>query len=451
MEDGVRNTIRKLVTLESLNKVAVSSNYNDQILLRLTKRKLAGRTINFKKELNRINQKDRASHNIHKFPAKLIHHIPYFFIRNNVMTSVGDTVLDALCGSGTVLVESMLAGRNSIGTDINPLCRLIAKVKTTRLDEKELQFGMNKLFTKLREKVKVKTPNFPNVDYWFTKCAQLSLAKIKWTIDICDFSSELKDFFYVCLSSIIRRSSRADPRISPPVFSKRMRKKVKEGRRVYPIKYFKQGVMKNSKRTLKFSSLCFENCKSHILSNDARRLSLKNESVDLVVTSPPYMSAQKYFRSTRLELFWLGLVTEEKFRKLDSKLIGTERIRSIEYSQLQRTGISEVDGLIEKIYKIERLRASIVARYFLDLRLVFKEIFRCLKNGKYFVLVIGDNEVRGFRVPSHVIVSKLAEEIGFTEQLSLVDEIKSRGLMTKRNKTAGMINSEWILVFKKEM
>jgi len=451
MQEGVKNMMRKPMILESLNEVGVSSSHNDQVLLKLLRRKVVGQTINFKKGLFRINHKDRVSHNIHKFPAKLIHHIPYFFIRNNAMSSVGDTVLDLFCGSGTVLVEAMLAGRNCIGADINPLCRLIAKVKTTRLDKDELQFGIQKLFTTLREEVKMRAPNFPNIDYWFTKCSQLSLTKIKWAIDMGDFSGDIRNFFYVCLSSIIRKSSKADPRISPPVFSKCMRKKVNEGRRVYPIKYFKQEVMKNSKRISKFSSLCFENCESQILSNDARRLSLKNESVDFVITSPPYMSAQKYFRSTRLELFWLGLVDEEELLKLDSRLIGTERIRSSEYSQVRRTCISEADELIEKIYKIDRLRASIVARYFTDLRLVFKEIFRCLKNGKYFVLVIGNNEVRGFKIPSHIIVSKLGEETGFRQELALVDEIKSRGLMTKRNKTAGFINSEWILAFKKEM
>jgi DNA modification methylase len=405
-------------------------------------------SINFKKELKFLNTKERASHNMHKFPAKLIPHIPYFFIRS--LTSPGETVLDVFCGSGTVLVESMLAGRNCVGTDINPLCRLITKVKTTPLKEKELQLATNKLFTKLTENIRLKPPKFLNIDYWFSKHAQHSLTKIKWAIDTCDFSDEIRDFFYVCFSSIVRKSSNADPRIGPPVFSKHLKEKINKGRRVYPISYFKQEVIKNTKRIQEFSSLCFQNCRSQILSDDARKLSLKDETVDLVITSPPYMSAQKYFRSTRLELLWLGLVTEQELRNLDSQIIGTERIRSIEYSKLQRTGIDEVDTLAERLYQIDKLRTAVMVKYFKDLQFVFKEIFRCLKCGKFFVLVIGNNEIRGIRIPAHLIAAKLAENIGFEKELMMVDEIKSRGLMTKRNKTAGLINSEWILVFRKE-
>jgi len=421
---------------------------NEHILHKLFTKKHVQR-INLKKWLNWINSKDRASHNIHRYPAKLIYHIPFFFIRNNLMTSHGDTVLDVFCGSGTVLVEALLADRNCIGIDINPLCCLISKVKTTPLDKKVLQSAIDKLFNKLKERVKLQVPDFPNIDYWFTKGAQLGLSKIKWSIETCDFENDIKDFFYVCFSSIIRKVSNADPRISPPVFSKSMRKKIEKGRRVYPIKWFKEEVIKNSKRIINFSPLCSSKCASYVLHGDARRISIGDEKVDLVITSPPYMSAQKYLRSTRLELFWLGFLTEEQFRLLDSKIIGTERIKSNEYRKLHKTGIDEADRLIEKIYEIDKYRACIVSKYYNDLRIVFSEIFRCLKYNKYFVLIIGNNEVRGFKMPSHIIATELARETGFKKELMLVDEIKSRGLMTKRNKTAGLINSEWILVFKK--
>jgi DNA modification methylase len=442
-------TTQDLTVLNSSEELDQPSAHNDKLLNALFEAKNSTNTISFKKELYYLNEKNRASHNMHKYPAKLIHHIPYLFIRNNITTSVGDTVLDVFCGSGTVLVEAMLASRNCIGVDVNPLCCLISKVKTTPLDQKNLLNAEKTLFQKLKQKGEIISPRFPNIDFWFTKGAKQSLSRIKWAIDSCNFDRDYKDFFYVCLSSIIRKSSNADPRISPPVFSKSMRKKVLEGRRVYPIKYFKQEVMNNIERNASFSSSCSGNCKSLILFNDAKKLGLGDEEVDLVITSPPYMSAQKYFRSTRLELFWLVLLTEEEFQKLDSKLVGTERIKSTEYSRFQSVGLPEADNILEKIYKIDKFRASIASRYFIDLKQVLAEIYRCLKYNKYFVLIIGDNEVKGFKVPSHYIVTKMAEEIGFEKRLGLVDEIKSRGLMTKRNKTAGMINSEWILAFQK--
>jgi len=406
--------------------------------------------VNFRKELRQIKANDRLSHKIHKYPAKMIHHIPYLFVDNYAMCSQGDIVLDMFCGSGTVLVESILAGRNCIGADLNPLCCLISKVKTTPLSKRELDSAIDKLFRKLEAKASLPIPKFPNIDYWFTKNAQKSLTHIKWSIEECKFDPFLEDFFLVCFSSVIRKSSRADPRIGPPVFSKEMKKAIAKGRRVYPKKLFKDAVLSNRERILRFSSRCSKKVSAHILLQDAKELSIKKESVDLVITSPPYMNAQKYFRSTKLELFWLGLVSGERFRNLDSYSVGTERIPRSEYSRLKETGTHKIGKIVQAIFEEKPSRASVVSKYFIDLDQAIKEVYRVLKVEKFFVLVIGNNKVRKLRFPSHDIAIKIAEKYGFSLVLSLADEIKSRGLMTKRNKTSGLIESEWILVFRKD-
>jgi len=383
----------------------------------------------------------------------MIHHIPYLFVNDDAVCSPEDTVLDVFCGSGTVLVESILASRNCIGADLNPLCCLISKVKTTSLTKKELDFAIRQLFKKLKVKANVHSrmliPKFSNIDYWFTKNAQRSLAHIRWSIEDCDLSPALRDFFLVCFSSIIRRSSRADPRIGPPVFSKEMKKAIARGRRVYPKKIFGETVRNNRDRILKFSSECPRNVSPHVLLQDAKELSIRKESIDLVITSPPYMNAQKYFRSTRLELFWLGLISEGRFANLDSHAVGTDRIRRSEYSDLKETGIHEVDKIVEDIFEEHPLRACIVSKFFSSLDQVIKEVYRVLKIDKYFILVIGNNMVRKRRFPSHKVAIEIAEKYGFSLALAMVDKIKIRGLMTKRNETSGLIDSEWILVLRK--
>jgi DNA modification methylase len=406
--------------------------------------------VGFRERLDCLNEKDRLSHHIHRYPAKMIYHIPYFFLHDDQFCSKEDIVLDSFCGSGTVLVESVLANRECIGADLNPLCCLITKVKTTPLDKREIDNATKKLFKKLETKANLCNTVFPNVDYWFTRNAQKSLAWIKWSIEECEFDHSLKDFFLVCFSSIIRESSRADPRIGPPVLSKEMRTAIGEGRRTYPEKLFREAVRKNRDRILEFSSRCPTDACAHVLFQDAKYLSLKDDSVDFVITSPPYMNAQKYFRSTRLELFWLGLASEKRFACLDSYAIGTERIKTSEYPHLRKTGIHEVDEKLEKIFEDNPSRASEVAKYFVDLDHAVKEISRILETGKLFVLIVGDNKVRGMRFPSHDIVVKIAEEWGFSLSGMVNDKIKSHGLMTKRNKTSGLIDSEWILVFRKE-
>jgi len=72
-----------------------------------------------------------------------------------------------------------------------------------------------------------------------------------------------------------------------------------------------------------------------------------------------------------------------------------------------------------------------------------------LKNQGYCVIVIGNNKVCGYDFKSSKYLKDIAESVGFSTKLVLIDDIHSRGLMTKRNKTASIINSEWILVLQK--
>ena len=80
-----------------------------------------------------VGRRDAATHWIHWYPAKMFHRIPAEILAS-LTADDGLTVLDPFCGSGTVLLEAALRGHSAIGIDINPLARLISKVKTTRLD-----------------------------------------------------------------------------------------------------------------------------------------------------------------------------------------------------------------------------------------------------------------------------------------------------------------------------
>ena len=78
------------------------------------------------------------THGFHKYPAKFIPHIPKWAIGKYLNDKKNKNILDPFCGSGTTLVEGVLAGYNVIGVDIDPLSAMISKVKTTRVNEKEL-------------------------------------------------------------------------------------------------------------------------------------------------------------------------------------------------------------------------------------------------------------------------------------------------------------------------
>ena len=78
-----------------------------------------------------------------------------------------------------------------------------------------------------------------------------------------------------------------------------------------------------------------------------------------------------------------------------------------------------------------------------------EEIWGTMKDGGYLVLVAANNQICGREFKTQHYLRLIAEETGFRTVLRMIDNIRSRGLMTKRNKTAGIISREWILVFKK--
>jgi len=96
---------------------------------------------------------DVYSHLMHKYPAKILPYIPIFFLSSETYAGQDEYVLDNFAGTGTVLVESIVhpyLKRNAIGVEINPLARLIAKVKTTPLRMDELREEMKSLISRIK-------------------------------------------------------------------------------------------------------------------------------------------------------------------------------------------------------------------------------------------------------------------------------------------------------------
>jgi hypothetical protein len=146
--------------------------------------------VNFRSFFPKLNNSDRATHLIHTYPAKLLVHIPYFFLNNNILSKYGGSILDPFCGSGTVLLESLLANKNAYGVDSNPLARLISKVKTQSYDIHKLYRYID-TFKKYEGTVKGKScPSVVNIDYWFLPNIQKQL------LEIFDIEIELAQMAY---------------------------------------------------------------------------------------------------------------------------------------------------------------------------------------------------------------------------------------------------------------
>jgi len=427
---------------------------------------------------------DVYTHAIHKYPARLFPYIPIFFLSTNRYAVEDDIIFDPFAGSGTVLLESIVHPffkRNAYGAEINPLARLITKVKVTPLEKDILRENINYLFKKIdsfsNEPI---IPSFKNIDMWFSPKVQTDLAKIKTCIETTK-DDIYKDFFLICFSSIIRNVSLADRSIPPPVLIKpdkfranpdmyaRIKSIFDKKYNSKPIFEFKKVVEKN---VIRFESLSkieevYSNkISSKIIWDDSLDLkygaikskgaidkknavAMKKSSIGMVITSPPYISAQKYMRSTRLESLWLGLLNEQEIGLIDKKTIGSERI-STSFESVSPIGIHDIDLLARKFYKKNPERGKIFAKYFNDMQSIFKNLNFILKPEGKIILVIGNNEVLGQKIDNPKLLSQIAEEEGFKTICCLADEIRSRGIITKRHETGGLIKEEYILILTKE-
>lgn len=423
--------------------------------------------VSFRELLPEIKSSDRFTHQIHSYPAKLLAHIPYLFVNNTIISKENDYVLDPFNGSGTVMLESLLANRNSFGADANPLARLIAEVKVSKLEKEELINLSVDIIKKAKKYKKVKYPDVLNCEFWFPKKTIDSLSKLLTAINKIKNESNRK-FMLVCFSNCIKKVSYADPRISVPVklnpnrYKENSKEKQKIIDRIKSLdvcdiyEKFQSVVLENIKRTEQLNKIIKTNCIARIISNDARRITialdnnrlLSKNSIQLIITSPPYAGAQKYIRASGLNLGWTKLALPSELHDLDKKNIGRENYKKNEI-RISETGIKDADLLIEIINKIKPERANIVCTYLHEMKTAINEMIRVLKKNGYLVLIVGNNKVCDMEFNTQHYLTEYIITQGLELKFKLIDDIRSYGLMTKRNKTADIISREWILVFKK--
>lgn len=429
--------------------------------------------VDFRKMVHWFSSPDRYTHMVHPYPAKLLMHIPHYFLANTILSKPGDTVLDPFCGTGTVLLESQLLNRNALGADSNPIAQLISRVKIRPLPIDKLQNTFIRLMRKIPSMPNGKPPDVINLDYWFYPHVTKQLQRILETIKTLR-NSHFRDFFLVCFSVCVRKVSLADPRMTVPVRVSRgqypeghnLRDKtdayLRRLRRINVLNVFSEITTTNIRR---MESLTHHHLDYHanVISSDARNISYEfsgsnngkskvpSNSIQLVITSPPYAGAQKYIRSVCLSLGWLELCTADEIRIYKDAPIGREKYKQQEYAQTVVTGVSSADKILSLVRNINPLRAHIAGNYLVEMRQAFAETLRVLKPNGYIVLVAANNQVCGYEFKTSQYLRTIAEQLGLSLKLCLIDDIRSRGLMTKRNKTASMITREWVMVFQKGM
>ena len=386
------------------------------------------------------------THGIHKYPAKFFPELPRWLIKR--YSKPGDTILDPFCGSATTNIEALLAHRHSVGIDIEPFSRFIATVKTTPLSENELEISQEELFHKVVEYnpqaiSPESIPEFPYRDHWFQPEILLELAYLKQIIHSLACSQGVKDYYLTCFSSIIRSVSNADDHCTRTVVRKKLNKCVQPSDAL--IK-FVETVLVNTPRITAFSNKFPQHTSVHFPENmDARRINYPNDSFDLAVTSPPYVNAVDYPRTHQLEAYWLelasGSLTPQKKRH-----VGTESVCSQEYATFHNIGVSEADEAMRNIFQNDARRAYIAYKYLVDMLANLKEVYRVIKPGARYAIVVGNNQIRGVVFETWKYLMSLCSEVGFEVESYFGSEIIKHFIKVPRTER---INTDWIIILRK--
>lgn len=330
-------------------------------------------------------------------------------------------VLDPMAGSGTTLVAARLRGHEAIGFDRDPLAVLIASTwvadnETERFTAKaaEVLERAKRRFKNLRAKCAFpsgadeETKDF--IRYWFDTANRKRLTALATSIARVRDES-LRNALWCAFSRLIITKETGVSLAMDVSHSRPHRSYDKAPHSAF--EYFPRAVQHIAKTTL-FQTQSESQPVARVRNADARNLPLADGSIDLIITSPPYLNAIDYVRGHKLSLVWMGH-SIASLRMLRSTNVGTEKSAKV----------AESDPATEKVMAqmcsgepLGSRNQGMLRQYVRDLRLLLKECHRVLiKHGKA-TFVIGDCNIRKTFVANSVAIKLIGKEVGFKIEAS---------------------------------
>jgi DNA modification methylase len=350
---------------------------------------------------------------IHPFPARMA---PDLAVKKLKRLKPKSFVLDPMAGSGTVLRHAAELGMRARGFDLDPLAVLMSKVTTTKVKHSRLQKYFEDFLSEVETLGAVCLPWIDDdpetksfVNYWFGLKQRRDLRKLAFVLKRrsnrgSKSTAPLLNILKVAFSRLIITKERGASLARDVSHSRPHKVAKKTNYSVIPafVRSFTQ-----LGEQLK-SDPPPGRCK--IDHGDTRLLKkrIRSKSVDLVMTSPPYLNAIDYMRGHRLSLVWLGYKFSE-LRKIRADSIGAERGPR---SEQANTNLDKIKASMGKIEKLPSRHQKMVARYAQDVQGMMSEIARVLRPKGRAILVVGNSCLKNVFISNAAAIAKAGSQAG---------------------------------------
>jgi hypothetical protein len=364
---------------------------------------------------------------VHPFPARMAPEIAL----DIVAAKPGPIrVLDPMMGSGTVLAVARACGHAAVGIDIDPLAVLLARVWTTPVDVDKVERKATEVLERARidfisRRTSEAYPSYSDsetrkfIRYWFDEYARRQLASLSESINRVR-DDRLRDALWCAFSRlIITKQSGASLAMD---LSHSRPHKVFDRAPIKPFKKFAAAVQHVLKNCI-CSDQRGRGPAARVSLGDARNLPIAGGTIDLVLTSPPYLNAIDYMRCSKFSLVWMGYSVRE-LGGIRTASVGTE---TGDREARENEDIKKIIADLKLSPELAPRDEAILAHYIKDMHSALGETARVLSPGGKAVYVVGENTVRGTFIPNARIVSAVANLSGLK-----VERRQERELPTNR-------------------
>lgn len=400
--------------------------------------------VSFREIVSEITDTTYLTHSIYYYPAKFIPQVVRFCL--NQYTKEGDWILDPFAGSATVGLEAYLCRRNSVLMDLNPLLNEIVPIKIYRGAEIPSRKRLHQILDSFNSASAPKFyPQWSNIRYWYPDEIFEALASYWGWIK----GLEPSVYSQLIQASLIRASkyfSFAEHK-TPKLFRSKaklkfidtlMKQDWQEALRsmIYEVSYKNlESVSALIRRTKGFNVTV-----SYFGGVDSSTfLPPLEQSIDCIITSPPYLQAQEYVRTFKLDLYWLGYTEAE-----------VKSISSLEIPYRKPTRLIETPTI--KQVKSELSRPDLlqfIDSYFCHTISALENATKQLKPGGTLCVFIGSPKADGVEIPIWKVLKEYFSQIGFETLGIFEDRIQTRQLFrARKNKNPDGMTSEFLIVLK---